>query len=53
MEARGFGGSGPRTWARSSRFGAREVLLIVVGALIAATAVTVAVVTGQWVLLGH
>ena len=53
MEARGFGGSGPRSWARPSRFGVREVLLIVVGALIAAAAVTVAVVTGQWVLLGH
>ena len=53
MEARGFGGSTPRTRARPSRFGAREVLLIVVGAVIAATAVTVAVVSGQWVLLGH
>jgi energy-coupling factor transport system permease protein len=53
MEARGFGGSGPRTWARPSRFGAREVLLILVGALIAAAAVAVAVVTGQWVLIGH
>ncbi len=53
MEARGFGGSGPRSWARPSRFGPREVLLIVVGSLIAATAVAVAVATGQWVLLGH
>jgi energy-coupling factor transport system permease protein len=53
MEARGFGGSGPRSWARPSPFGARELLLIVVGALIAGVAVTVAVMTGQWVLLGH
>ena len=52
MEARGFGGTGPRTWARPSAFGAREVLLVAVGALIAATAVVVAVVTGQWEFLG-
>ncbi len=52
MEARGFGGSMPRSWARPSRFGVREVLLIVVAALIAAVAVTCAVVTGRWVLLG-
>jgi len=53
MEARGFGGDLPRTWARPSPFGAREVLLIVVGAGLAATAVVVAVATGQWVLIGH
>ena len=52
MEARGFGGTGPRTWARPSAFGAREVLLVAVGALIAATAVVVAVVTGHWEFLG-
>jgi energy-coupling factor transport system permease protein len=52
MEARGFGGDEPRTWARPSRFGAREVLLIVVGAALAATAVVVAVTTGQWVFIG-
>ena len=53
MEARGFGGSTPRTWARPSRFGVREVLLIVVAALLAAVAVAAAVVTGQWVLGGR
>jgi energy-coupling factor transport system permease protein len=53
MEARGFGGDTLRTWARPSRFGAREVLLIVVGAVLAATAVVVAVATGQWVLIGR
>lgn len=52
MEARGFGGDGPRTWARPSHFGAREVLLIAVGAALAATAVVVAVTTGQWVFIG-
>ncbi len=53
MEARGFGGSTPRSWARRSRFGMREVLLILVAALIAGTAVTAAVVTGQWVIGGR
>jgi len=52
MEARGFGGRAPRTWARPSTFGVREVALVVVGGLIAATAVVVAVVTGQWVFIG-
>jgi energy-coupling factor transport system permease protein len=52
MEARGFGGEGPRSWARPSRFGAPEVLLIVVGGALAATALVVAVTTGQWVFIG-
>ena len=52
MEARGFGGDGPRTWARPSRFGLREWLLIVLSALIAAIAVVVAVVSGQWAFIG-
>jgi len=52
MEARGFGGDGLRTWARPSHFGAREVLLIVVGASLAAAAVVVAATTGQWVFIG-
>jgi len=52
MEARGFGGSGPRTWARPSTFGDREVVLVVVGGLIAVAAVAVAVATGQWVFIG-
>jgi energy-coupling factor transport system permease protein len=53
MEARGFGGNEPRTWARPSRFGGREVLLIAVGAALAAAAVVVAVATGQWVFIGR
>ncbi|TPW70079.1 energy-coupling factor transporter transmembrane protein EcfT [Schumannella sp. 10F1B-5-1] len=52
MEARGFGGDTPRTWARPSRFGRAEVALIGVGALVAAVAVTAAVVTGSWRFIG-
>lgn len=48
MEARGFGGDTPRTWARESVFGWREVVLICIGAAIAATAITAAVVFGTW-----
>jgi energy-coupling factor transport system permease protein len=48
MEARGFGGETPRTWARDSTFGAREVVLIIIGALIAAAAITISVVFGTW-----
>ena len=53
MEARGFGGSTPRTWARVSRFGGREWALLVVGAVVAASAVTVSVVTGSWAFIGR
>ena len=53
MEARGFGGSAPRTWARVSRFGGREWALLVVGAVVAASAVTVSVVTGSWAFIGR
>jgi energy-coupling factor transport system permease protein len=48
MEARGFGSSLPRTWARTSRFGVAEWVLIMIGAAIAAIAVIAAVVTGSW-----
>jgi len=48
MEARGFGAPGPRTWARESRFGLAEWLLVLLGAAIAAVAVTAAVLTGSW-----
>ena len=48
MEARGFGGDTPRTWARESLFGWREIALIAIGAAIAAIAITVAVVFGTW-----
>lgn len=48
MEARGFGGAAKRTWARESPFGARDWLLLICGALISTTAITVAVVTGSF-----
>ena len=52
MEARGFGGTAVRSWARPSRFGWREVLVIAVGALVAGVAVLAAVETGQWAFIG-
>lgn len=48
MEARGFGAPGPRTWARESRFGGREWMLLAIGAAISAVAIAAAVVTGAW-----
>ena len=48
MEARGFGGRAPRTWARESRFGWRDGMLLLAGAAISATAIAVAVITGSW-----
>lgn len=48
MEARGFGGPNPRSWARESRFGWPEVVLILIGTLVAMAAVTVSVATGHW-----
>jgi energy-coupling factor transport system permease protein len=48
MEARGFGSGATRTWARPSRFGLREWILIAAAAAIACAAVAVAMATGQW-----
>jgi energy-coupling factor transport system permease protein len=48
MEARGFGGDGPRTWARPARFGMREWLVVVAGALVGLAAIAAAVLTGSW-----
>lgn len=48
MEARGFGGPAPRTWARPSRLGARDAVLIAASGAIVATAVTAAALTGTW-----
>src|SRR5690606_7672307 len=48
MEARGFGAPVPRTWARESVFGAREWMLVAIGAAISAIAVSAAVVFGTW-----
>ncbi|KRF08167.1 cobalt transporter [Arthrobacter sp. Soil782] len=47
MEARGFG-AGPRTWARESTFSRVDVVVVLVGLLIAAIAVTASVLTGTW-----
>lgn len=48
MEARGFGAPGRRTWARESRFGAAEWILLGIGAAISGIAVAAAVATGAW-----
>ncbi|HEX7835186.1 MAG TPA: energy-coupling factor transporter transmembrane component T [Pseudolysinimonas sp.] len=48
MEARGFGGSTPRTWARPARFGASGVVLCLIAAAIGGIAIATAVVTGYW-----
>ncbi|HKT57612.1 MAG TPA: energy-coupling factor transporter transmembrane component T [Microbacterium sp.] len=48
MEARGFGAPGARTWARRSRFGGCEWMLLALGAAIAAIAVGAAVAAGTW-----
>ncbi|PFG31486.1 energy-coupling factor transporter transmembrane component T family protein [Paramicrobacterium agarici] len=48
MEAKGFGSSTPRTWARESRFGTAEVVLVGIGVLIAAAAVSSALAVGTW-----
>lgn len=47
MEARGFG-AGPRTWARESTFSGVDVVVALAGGLIAALAVTAAVLAGTW-----
>ncbi|GGC80408.1 ABC transporter [Tersicoccus solisilvae] len=47
MEARGFG-AGRRTWGRPSVFHRRDALVVAGGALIAAAAVTAAVLAGTW-----
>lgn len=48
MEARGFGGATARTWARPSVVGRREALVVAVAVLVAAGAVSAAVVAGTW-----
>jgi len=51
MEARGFGISRHRTWARPSRFGLRDALVLAGGIGIAAGATAVAVAAGTWRLV--
>ncbi len=48
MEARGFGSSPERTWARPSRFGVREWVVIATALIVACAAVGVAMATGNW-----
>lgn len=48
MEARGFGADIPRTFARESRFGASEWMLIAIAAAVSIVAVAAAVATGAF-----
>ena len=52
MEARGFGSATPRTWARPARFGARELVLCLIGLAIGGAGIAAALVTGSWAPLG-
>jgi energy-coupling factor transport system permease protein len=53
MEARGFGSSIRRSWARESRFAGREWLLVATAVAIAAAAVGVSMLTGHWNFLAQ
>ena len=48
MEARGFGGAAPRSWARESRWDRRDTALVIVAAVIPVVAIAAAVLTGEW-----
>ena len=48
MEARGFGVSSDRTWAREVRFGVRDWLLVLAGLTIGLVAIAASIVTGHW-----
>lgn len=52
MEARGFGGDIRRTWARESRFGRDEWVLVGIAVVIAAAAAAAAVSAGTWAVGG-
>ncbi|MDQ1562880.1 MAG: energy-coupling factor transport system permease protein [Actinomycetota bacterium] len=52
MEARGFGASGQRTWAREASFGSREWVLVALGVAIATAAISASVLTGHWNFIG-
>jgi energy-coupling factor transport system permease protein len=53
MEARGFGGNTARSWARVSRWGAREWVTIAMAAGVVAVAIAAGVASGQWAFLGR
>ncbi len=48
MEARGFGGTASRTWARESRFGFAEWTTVIAGLMVGMIAIAAAVTTGHW-----
>jgi energy-coupling factor transport system permease protein len=48
MEARGFGGQNPRSWARTSEWQLRDWLIVALGLAIAALVVGISVATGSW-----
>ncbi|MFC3397057.1 hypothetical protein ACFOEP_00805 [Microbacterium amylolyticum] len=48
MESRAFGADTARSWARESRWGGGEWLLMAAGVVISATAITVSVQTGWY-----
>jgi energy-coupling factor transport system permease protein len=48
MEARGFDGPTPRTWARPSPFGTAEVVTVLCGAALAAASLAAALLAGSW-----
>ena len=48
MEARGFGGPAPRTWARESPFGWRERIVVFAGLMVGMIALGAAIATGHW-----
>ncbi|WP_433585056.1 energy-coupling factor transporter transmembrane component T family protein [Microbacterium hydrocarbonoxydans] len=48
MEARGFGGSGERSWARESVWTGRDTGLVLVACVIPVVAIWAAVATGAW-----
>jgi energy-coupling factor transport system permease protein len=52
MEARAFGSSQERTWARPSRLRGGDAVLVALGVLVAAASVTISVVSGHWNFIG-
>ncbi|MDQ1129526.1 energy-coupling factor transporter transmembrane protein EcfT [Microbacterium sp. SORGH_AS_0888] len=51
MEARGFGARGARSWARPSRLGWRDAVLVAIAIAVAAASVVAAVIAGTWTLV--
>lgn len=51
MEGRGFGAPGPRTFARASRWGTGDTVLLLAGAAISTIAIGAAVAAGSWNLI--